>query len=104
MAKANSPHPLEAVRINNQMNEWLENTLKEMANTPAKQIRKLAIGSLLSLIAMGLLIITSDLENQIVFYSLATIALLAIIYAVPGYIGIWVWRMKSTLFRKDNKQ
>jgi uncharacterized membrane protein YccC len=75
--------------------------LLKMAQTPKAQAKQLAIGTLLAIIIMLGLIFTSEYENQIIFYLLSSLLVVAVIYAVPGYIGIWVWRMRSVLF--DNK-
>ncbi len=74
-----------------------------MALTPKRQIGQLALGSFISLVAMLALIITSELESSLVFYSLSFILVLGVIYAIPGYIGIWVWRMRDVLFDQENK-
>ena len=86
--------------MNNQFKENIINRLKEMSENPVAQIKRLAIGTLLSLLAMMALVLTSDLEKQWLFYSLSIILVVGVIYAIPGYIGIWVWRMKDTLFKK----
>ena len=39
-------------------------------------------------------------EKVWLFYLLSIIGISAIIYAVPGYIGVWAWRMKHVLFKK----
>ena len=86
--------------MNNQIKEDIINRLKEMSENPMAQIKRLAIGTLLSLLAMMALVLTSDLEKQWLFYALSIILVIGVVYAIPGYIGIWVWRMKDTLFKK----
>jgi len=70
-----------------------------MSENPTAQIKKLVIGTLLSILAMMALILTSDLESQWLFYALSFVLVLGVGYAIPGYIGIWVWRMKDVLFK-----
>ncbi len=72
-----------------------------MAVTPNKQLKQLAIGTVISAISMIVMTLTSDLENRWLFYFLVSINILAIIYAIPGYIGMWVWRMRKVLFDID---
>ena len=86
--------------MNNQFKQNIINRLKEMSKNPTAQIKRLAIGTLLSLLAMMALVLTSDLESQWLFYALSIILVVSVVYAIPGYIGIWVWRMKDTLFKK----
>ncbi|PHS18187.1 MAG: hypothetical protein COA86_08575 [Kangiella sp.] len=86
--------------MNNQIKEDIISRLKEMSENPTVQIKRLAIGTLLSLLAMLALVLTSDLELQWLFYILSIILVVGVVYAIPGYIGIWVWRMKDTLFKK----
>jgi len=86
--------------MNNQIKEDIISRLKEMSENPIVQIKRLAIGTLLSLLAMMALVLTSDLELQWLFYILSIILVVGVVYAIPGYIGIWVWRMKDTLFKK----
>ena len=83
-------------------NSWLYLQLQQMAMTPKKQIKKLAIGSLISILAMLAMVLTSELENRILFYSLTAVLMAAVAYAVPGYIGVWVWRMQKVLFKHNN--
>ncbi len=80
----------------------LVSRLKQMSETPKIQIKQLVIGTLISLIGMTAIIFTAQLENQLLFYFLVLILSSGVIYAIPGYIGIWVWRMKDTLFKKSN--
>ena len=77
----------------------LKKRLELMASTPQVQVKQLAIGTAISLISMASLILTSELELQWLFYLLSFILVLGILYAIPGYIGIWLWRMKDTLFK-----
>ena len=83
-------------------NNPLYERLHKMAMTPRTQLKQLANGSLVSLLAMIGLVFTSELENPGVFYGLTAVLVLAIAYAIPGYIGIWVWRMRDVLFPKDS--
>ena len=78
----------------------LKKRLELMASTPQVQVKQLAIGTAISLISMASLILTSELELQWLFYLLSFILVLGILYAIPGYIGIWLWRMKDTLFKE----
>jgi multisubunit Na+/H+ antiporter MnhG subunit len=71
-----------------------------MAANPSQQIKQLAIGTAISLIAMLALVLSSDFENVWLFYFLSLVTALGILYAIPGYIGIWIWRMKD-IFLKD---
>ncbi|PCI72657.1 MAG: hypothetical protein COB38_03965 [Gammaproteobacteria bacterium] len=86
--------------MNNQIKKDIISRLKKMSENPTVQIKRLAIGTLLSLLAMMALVLTSDLEFQWLFYILSIILVVGVAYAIPGYIGIWVWRMKDTLFKK----
>ncbi len=79
--------------------------LKHMAYTPKAQIKRLAIGTGVSTFSILLLIMVSHWEIRWLFYLLVVITSLGILYAIPGYIGVWVWRMRDVLFGKeDNKQ
>jgi len=77
--------------------------LHVMAMNPKEQLKKLFIGTILSAISMGLIVFTSDWENHWLFYFLSACMVISIIYAVPGYIGVWVWRMHDVLF-KNHKE
>lgn len=88
--------------INLKSNSPLYRRLQRMATTPRAQIKRLAIGSLASLLIMLALVLTSELENQLVFYSLSGLLAIAVGYAIPGYIGVWVWRMQKVLFRQED--
>ena len=70
-----------------------------MADHPKQQLKRLALGTLISLVAMGVLVFTVDSENQIYFYALSVIIVAGVLYAIPGYIGVWVWRMRAVIFR-----
>jgi len=85
-----------------QLKARIKNHLKEMANSPKTQIKRLAIGTAISILAMLMIFFTSYLEYQWLFYLFAIISSLGIIYAIPGYIGVWVWRMKDVIFRDDD--
>ncbi len=83
-------------------NSPLYHHLHRMAMTPKAQIKKLAIGTLVSLLAMLGLILTSELANPLVFYSLSSLLVIAVCYAIPGYVGIWVWRMQKVIFKNSD--
>jgi len=72
-----------------------------MALTPRKQLFRLGIGTLGALVTMAIMLFTSHLELQWLFYMLSGLIALCIIYAIPGYIGIWVWRMRKFFFDMD---
>ena len=80
------------------MNTAFKEKLKLMAATPKTQIKRLAIGTFVSLVALLALVVTSEFEYEWLFYLLSFCMLMGIAYAIPGYIGIWLWRMKDTLF------
>jgi len=84
-----------------QLNTKIKDHLRQMAYSPKAQIKKLAIGTTVSIIAMLMNFFTSQLEYQWLFYLFAIISSLGIIYALPGYIGIWVWRMRDVIFKDD---
>jgi len=86
--------------MDNTLKHQLARKLKQMAETPKAQIKRLAIGTLVSLITMIALVLTSDFASQSLFYALILFLAGGVIYAIPGYIGIWMWRMKDTLFRE----
>jgi len=85
-----------------QLKVKIKNHLKQMASSPKAQIKRLAIGTGISILAMLMIFFTSYLEYQWLFYLFAVISSLGIIYAIPGYIGVWVWRMKDVIFRDDD--
>lgn len=78
-----------------------KNYFKQMALTPKKQLKRLLIGTLGSLFFMLVLLLTSDESASWLFYLLSLSLALSIIYAIPGYIGIWLWRMRKFLFNID---
>ncbi len=82
------------------MNPRFERKLVNMAENPKAQLIQLATGTIISLLSMFALVLTSDWENQWIFYLLNITLIAAVIYAIPGYIGIWLWRMKDTLFKE----
>jgi len=82
------------------MNPRIKEKLVSMAENPKAQLIQLATGTVMSLLAMFALVLTSDWENRWVFYLLNVLLIASVIYAIPGYIGIWLWRMKDTLFKK----
>ncbi len=69
-----------------------------MALTPQKQIKRLAIGTALSLFFILLMTIFSQSLSSWQFYLLVMLLLASILYAIPGYIGIWMWRMRNFFF------
>jgi hypothetical protein len=75
-----------------------------MAYSPRLQIRRLAIGTSISSIAILIFMLVSHLEVQWLFYLLVVITSLGILYAIPGYIGVWVWRMRDVLFSKEEEK
>lgn len=75
--------------------------LKLMANSPRTQIKKLVIGTVVSAVSMSIIVLTAQLENQWLFYFLSVAVIVGILYALPGYLGIWIWRMRDTIFRDD---
>jgi len=75
--------------------------LKQMALTPKQQLKQLLIGTLGAFISMILILFSSQWEIDWLFYLLALITGFFIAYAIPGYIGIWVWRMRKFLFDFD---
>ncbi len=78
----------------------LRDKLEQMAMTPRTQFRQLVIGTGAAILVMGLLWLTSGLGSDLIFYFLVFCLALSIIYAIPGYLGVWLWRMRGTLFRK----
>ena len=74
--------------------------LESMAENPREQLKRVAIGTAICFCSLLALILTSSLEKVWLFYLLSIIGISAIIYAVPGYIGVWAWRMKHVLFKK----
>ncbi|MGB0496373.1 MAG: hypothetical protein ACPGJI_08445 [Kangiellaceae bacterium] len=85
--------------MNQNVKTQLINHFRKRSETPNLQIKQLAIGTIISLVAMTAIIFIAQFENQILFYFFALILFAGIIYAIPGYIGIWVWRMRETLFK-----
>lgn len=79
----------------------LKAKLRQMALTPKTQLKRLAIGTLGALICMLLLILTSHLANPWLFYSLSILLAIFTLYAIPGYLGIWLWRMRKFFFDID---
>jgi len=77
--------------------------LHTMAMNPKEQIRKLFIGTISSVISMGLIAFTSHWENQWLFYFLVVCVIASVAYAIPGYIGVWVWRMHDVIFRNHKE-
>ncbi len=79
----------------------LKQQLKQMALTPKVQLKKLLTGTLGALVCLLTLILTSHFTNQWLFYGLSVMMGLFILYAIPGYIGIWAWRMKRLILDQD---
>ncbi len=75
-----------------------------MANSPKTQIKRLAIGTSISAFSILLLMFVSHWEIQWLFNLLVVITAIGVLYAIPGYIGIWVWRMRDVLFRNDKEK
>ncbi len=71
---------------------------KQMALTPRKQLKQLLVGTVGGLLAMIGVLIASHFEQTYWFYLFASIVAICLIYALPGYIGIWLWRMRKFLF------
>ena len=70
-----------------------------MSDTPKTQMKILVIGTAIALVSMIALLFTSSLESTLLFYLFVFFMAVGIAIAIPGYIGIWVWRMRDTLFR-----
>jgi len=75
--------------------------LKACANNPSSQIKRLAIGTFIALLAMLVQIFTSQWASQFLFYLISLVMFAGIFYALPGYLGIWIWRMRGTFFREE---
>lgn len=82
------------------LKKQLKNKLHQMAITPKTQIKQLAFGTLISTFSIIALTITSPLENSGLFYSLNAITIIGVIVAIPGYVGVWLWRMKGVFFKE----
>lgn len=72
-----------------------------MALTPRAQLRQLLIGTLGAFICALTLVLTNQSLEAWAFYTLSVIMGAFIIYALAGYIGVWMWRMRKTLFNMD---
>jgi len=83
------------------MHPKIKKKLVSMAENPKAQLIQLATGTIVCLLSMFALVLTSDWENQWIFFLLNAALIAGVIYAIPGYIGIWLWRMKDTLFKKN---
>jgi hypothetical protein len=79
----------------------LKKTFRQMALTPKTQFKKLIIGTVAAFICMLALVLFSSHLNPILFYSLSVLLVASVTYAIPGYIGIWLWRMRKSLFDLD---
>ena len=75
--------------------------LKQMASDPKKHLKRMVKGTLGALVTMLLLVTTSSYESKALFYSLSFALILCIAYAIPGYLGIWLWRMRDVFFRQQ---
>ena len=75
-----------------------------MAYSPKIQIKKLALGTASATVSMVTIILTSHLESQWLFYGLVLTIMVSILYAIPGYIGIWIWRMRDVFFEESQKK
>lgn len=76
----------------------LKSHLKKMALTPKTQLKKLLYGTFIAFTLMLILLLTSNSLSSWQFYTLCFFIMLSILYAIPGYIGIWVWRMRKFFF------
>lgn len=79
----------------------LKTKFRQMALTPRTQLKRLAIGTVGALICMTVLVLTSHLANQWLFYVLSFSLVIFTLYALPGYLGIWLWRMRKYFFDID---
>jgi uncharacterized membrane protein YccC len=79
----------------------LKDKLRQMAENPRSQLKQLIIGTLGAFFCMLLLIYTSEQENAVLFYFLSTLLMFCVLYAIPGYLGIWMWRMRKVFFDID---
>lgn len=77
----------------------VKSLLRQMASTPKKQLKQLLIGTAGAFVCMLGLVLTSQFESEWLFYCLSFVLVLFFLYAIPGYIGIWVWRMKNLIFK-----
>jgi hypothetical protein len=80
----------------------IKDRLRQMALTPRTQFKKLIIGTVCAFFCMLVLILSSAQENPVLFYALSFCLALSVAYAIPGYIGIWLWRMRKSLFNLDD--
>jgi len=72
-----------------------------MALTPKTQLKQLALGTCGALLSMLLIVVTSHWPQPWLFYLLSVFLILSILYALPGYLGIWLWRMRKFFFDLD---
>ncbi|WP_196140968.1 hypothetical protein [Aliikangiella sp. G2MR2-5] len=79
----------------------LKSRFKNMALTPKTQLKRLLAGTLGALICMLALVLTADLEIAWLFWGLSIALGICILYSLPGYLGIWLWRMRSFFFDLD---
>jgi hypothetical protein len=76
----------------------LKRRLQTMATDPKKHLKRMLWGTLGSVIAMILLLYTSSWESRWLFYLLSGLLISCALYALPGYLGIWLWRMRHVFF------
>ena len=79
----------------------LNQRLRQMALTPKTQLKRLLVGTAFALIGVIALIFVSKTENQWLFILVSAVVFASVLYAIPGYIGIWMWRMRKVLFDLD---
>ncbi|MCW8875853.1 MAG: hypothetical protein OQJ89_03165 [Kangiellaceae bacterium] len=91
----------EAVHIKHMLPDSLNKRLRDMALTPRKQLKRLLVGTIVSMFGIIALIYVSKTENQWLFTSVSVIVIASVLYAIPGYIGIWMWRMRKVFFDLD---
>jgi len=76
----------------------IRDKLEQMARTPRQQLKRLIIGTVAALFFALALMLTSDLSSTWLFYLLAAGLIAACLYGLPGYLGIWLWRLRRILF------
>jgi hypothetical protein len=89
----------KVLELKNEFKDPLKKKLYQMAITPKAQIKKLAIGTFISITSFIALILTTPLESQWLFYILNGLTITGVLIAIPGYLGVWLWRMKDVFFK-----
>lgn len=79
----------------------IKSKLRQMALTPKTQLKRLAFGTLGALVCMLVLFFTSHFASPWIFYTLSVLVVVFTLYAIPGYLGIWLWRMRKFFFDLD---